>query len=654
MKIKIVTIDVEVYKDVGFMVWKEYKKDNYNIIYLHEKDKILDFLKNNEQDKTLLYGFNIKRYDLLVVIGSLYCDNMQDIQNLNELVLQDNKTRNKNPWWNKHKSAIYKIMDRLFIADIYLMNGWDNDARRASLKWVCCNLNRNNIVETPVGFDEEIKDKPDLLKQCIEYCTNDVRETESLIDHFRVMFKGRYEMFKKYKQKSMMSCDNTTVGYHIIKHFMEKENITIRAKKNFPPNHTIPVKDIIFPYIKIKNKQVNDQINNKYIYIKNEDYFKFTADLQNNVPLKPFIDKTVIHFGKGGGHGCYKNNIFESNDEYTILSFDVASYYPSIVIENKLFIRQIGKAFIDVYANIKAERFKYPKGDPNNLYLKETLNAIVGLSNNMDSDFYDPYFFYSVTLNGQLILYWICEEIVSKTRSRVLLFNTDGCEIMIHRNDVNLFYEIMSEFEKQTRLVFEYKEYEKLIVANVNNYIAVYKTGKEEKGRNDTLDLANPQMTFFKNGKEYAIKTKGIIFNIQDNELHKNNGGRIYKKALLNYYIHGIPVAESIYNNNNLEDYLIFVRKNNNTMIVYYDGKNYNELKNRVIRYVYSKPSGKPSKLFRKGKNGYTALNKSNKVSERIIEYIDKESIEVVNKVSYFNHLQNVINNMIETNNELF
>lgn len=653
MKIKIITLDVEVYKDTAFMVWKEYNKDECHVIYLHEKDKIMEFLKNNEQNKSILYGFNIKRYDLPVIIGSIYCENMKEIGLLNELVLQDNKVRNKNSWWLTHKNAIYKIMDKLFIADIYLMNGWDNDARRASLKWVCCNLNRNNIVETPVNFDEEIIDKPEVLQKCIDYCINDVRETENLINHFKVMFKGRYEMFKKYKQKQMMSCDNTTVGYHIIKHFLEKENIPLGQKRHFKADHTIPVKSIVFPYIRIKNKFVNEQIENKYIYVKNEDYFKFTADLPNNVPLRPFIDKTVIHFGKGGGHGCYKKTIFESNEEYTILSFDVASYYPSIVIENKLYIHQIGKAFIDVYSNIKKERFKYPKGDPNNLYLKETLNAIVGLSNNMDSDFYDPYFFYSVTLNGQLILYWICEEIVHKTRSRVLLFNTDGCEIMIHRNDVTLFYEIMKDFEEKTKLVFEYKEYEKLIVANVNNYIALYKTGKKEDGRNDNPDTVNPKMVFFRNGEEYAVKTKGIIFNIQDNELHKNNGGRIYKKALLNYYIHQIPIAETIYNNNNIEDYLIFVRKNNNTAIVYYDGKNYNELKNRVIRYVYSKPGVTLSKLYRKGKNGYTALNKSNKVSERIVEYIDREDINVVNKVSYFNHLQNIINNMIETSNTL-
>lgn len=652
--LKIITLDVEIYNDKGFFIYKEYNSDKYRIIDLLNKQKIKAFLDAHDKKKAMLFGFNIKRYDILIIVGSLLCENFEQIKTLNNLVLSENKQRKKDQWWITNSRKIYEIINNLLICDIYLMNGWDDDSKRASLKWVCCNLNKNNIVETPVSFTENITHDSALLKKCIEYCKNDVKETESLLEHFRVMIKGRHQMYKKYKNERMLSCDNTTVGYYIIKHFIEAEGITMEKKQNFPPEHQVPVKQVIFPYIKIENKLINENIQTKKIYIKGENDFKFTAPLVNRINKIPFLQNTMIDFGVGGGHGCYGNYVYESDENYTIISFDVASYYPSIVIENELYIKQIGPAFRQVYKNIKEERFKYPKSDPNNLYLKETLNAIVGLSNNMESDFYDPYFFYSVTLNGQLILYWICETILKHTESRVLLFNTDGCEIMINRKDIPRFYEIMDMFVNQTKLKFEYKEYKKLIVANVNNYIALYKTGTEKEGENTKIDLENPPDTFFKNGKEYSVKTKGIIFNLQSTELHKNNGGKIYKKALINYYIHNIPISDSIYNNNNLIDYLIFVRKNNNTCIVYFDGKKYIELPNRVIRYVYGQKNNNISKLYRKGKNGYVALNKSNRISEHIIDYIDKYDISIVNKISYLNHLKNVINNMIDTKHTLF
>ena len=125
------------------------------------------------------------------------------------------------------------------------------------------------------------------------------------------------------------------------------------------------------------------------------------------------------------------------------------------------------------------ERKKIPKKDPKNYVYKIVLNSTYGLSNDENSFLYDPQFTMKITINGQLSLTMLYEMICEGIPGALpLMQNTDGLETMIPREYVDKYMEICKRWEDITSLQLEHDTYSKIILGDVNNYIAVTEKGK--------------------------------------------------------------------------------------------------------------------------------------------------------------------------------
>jgi hypothetical protein len=138
-----------------------------------------------------------------------------------------------------------------------------------------------------------------------------------------------------------------------------------------------------------------------------------------------------------------------------------------------------------------------------------------------------------------------------------IMQNTDGLETLIPREYVDKYYEICAEWEKITNLQLEHDTYQKIVLGDVNNYIAVneYKEihpDLVEKMKNDYPD------DLFKEegGKHYhaGTKCKGR-FEFNNLALHKNKSFLIIPKALFYYFVHGIEPWVTITANTNIFDF---------------------------------------------------------------------------------------------------
>ena len=58
----------------------------------------------------------------------------------------------------------------------------------------------------------------------------------------------------------------------------------------------------------------------------------------------------------GGLHSVNKPERFEFNDNTHVFDDDVTSLYPSIVIQNNIYPKHLGPAFVKVYKQIRDER----------------------------------------------------------------------------------------------------------------------------------------------------------------------------------------------------------------------------------------------------------------------------------------------------------
>lgn len=171
----------------------------------------------------------------------------------------------------------------------------------------------------------------------------------------------------------------------------------------------------------------------------------------------------------------------KADDEWMILDADVTSMYPSISIANNVYPEHLGITFCKVYKDLFEERAKYPKGSGPNGAIKLALNSVYGKSNSKFSPLYDPKYTLTITVNGQLCLSMLAEQLMG-IGCKIIQCNTDGVTALVKRSREKDYYEITKQWEKTVGLKLEYAVYSMMALADVNNYIAVYEDGKAESG----------------------------------------------------------------------------------------------------------------------------------------------------------------------------
>ena len=74
--------------------------------------------------------------------------------------------------------------------------------------------------------------------------------------------------------------------------------------------------------------------------------------------LKPKIGDTVYKIGLGGIHSQEAKLVVKSDDVMVLRNADIASMYPSIILELGLFPKSLGKEWLSVYRKIYQTRLK--------------------------------------------------------------------------------------------------------------------------------------------------------------------------------------------------------------------------------------------------------------------------------------------------------
>lgn len=221
--------------------------------------------------------------------------------------------------------------------------------------------------------------------------------------------------------------------------------------------------------------------------------------------LNTMINGFTYIFGTGGIHGSVESQIVRSDDEYIITDFDVASYYPNLAIKNKLYPEHLGVGFCDTLLEIFEERVRHPKDKyPEiNQALKDALNVPYGDSNNEHSPFRDSQYTMKITINGQLLLCMLAEQMIKVPGLSLVQINTDGVTVRYPRVNRPMVDQIADWWMKNTLLTLEAVDYKVMAIKNVSAYIAVdYKNKIKRKkdycyigahtGRTDEMDWNQP------------------------------------------------------------------------------------------------------------------------------------------------------------------
>jgi hypothetical protein len=407
--------------------------------------------------------------------------------------------------------------------DVFKLNHWDNPAKRSSLKWIQYTMDWKNIIDMPIHHSTEIV--ADQIPEVIKYCINDVRSTKQIMQLSKSQIDLRGSLTNEYGI-DLYSASEPRISKELFLYFLSKETgikkydlRQLRTKRD-----KIVVDDIILPYIEFKTATFQNLLR------KFREVVIYPGETKGGFKYSVQYKGVKTDYGLGGIHGARSSRVYKSTDDMIIMTSDVVSFYPNLAIRNKWSPAHLPQdEFCNLYEWFFEERKKIPKKDPKNYVYKIILNSTYGLSNDENSFLYDPEFTMRITINGQLSLTMLYEMLVEAIPGAIpLMQNTDGLETMIPREYVKKYMDICAEWERITNLQLEHDKYFKLVLGDVNNYIAVTEDGKSKcKGRFEYDNLA----------------------------LHKNKSFLIIPKALHAYFVDGVEPEEFMKQNQNIFDY---------------------------------------------------------------------------------------------------
>ncbi len=274
----------------------------------------------------------------------------------------------------------------------------------------------------------------------------------------------------------------------------------------------------------------------------------------------------MLTYGIGGLHSVNKNEQYFSNDEFQVVTSDVASLYPNLII-NYQCIRF--PEVLNRYIRVKDERIiaKKAKQKEKDTFFKLILNSTSGLLDNQHSWLYYPEGAMKLRLIGQLVLTKFI-EVCLINNWQVVSANTDGIEVIVPRDQLQKYETLLNEACSNFNLDLEHEYYNKIIYKNVNNYLALTESNKVKRKGLFLLD-------FNEEGK-------------RETPLGNSVDEIVISKALNAYYTKGISIRDFISNpeENKLHIY-DFCKSNkiSRNFVVYHN----NEVQQNLNRYYFTR-----------------------------------------------------------------
>ncbi|OTQ84475.1 DNA polymerase [Bacillus subtilis subsp. subtilis] len=549
--------DFEVFKHNWMVVLIDYDTKKGKVI-VDDVDELKRFYQLFKDD--IWIGYNSRMYDQYILKGILLGMNPYYISSriINDNVKGFNVVREG-----------YKIP----------LNNFDITTGFHSLKQLEGFMG-SRIKESSVPFDIARALTEKEIKEVVEYCIHDVKQTIEVFDNKKEEFESQLALIEAFDlEMSMFTKTKAQLSAFILG--AEKQgNRGDEFELRFP--NTLKIE---------KYKHIVDWYRNP----ENLDYKK---NLKVDVAGVPHI------FAWGGLHGALP----KYKDEGVILCCDVASLYPSIMIEYDYISRNVKNPL--KYTEIRDTRLELKrKKDPKQAPYKIVLNSTYGAMKDQYNPLYDPLMANNVCLAGQLLLLDLIEKI--EPYCKLIQSNTDGLFMKVEKeSDIDLIKEVAKEWETRTRLDLEWDVYEKIYQKDVNNYIIIDKDQK------------------YKSKGAYVKKLNNLDYDVP-----------IVNKAMIEYFTKDIPVEKTINECDQLREFQKISKVSNKYMYALYGEE---RLPEKVLR-VFASNDEDAKGVFkvkteeRIEKIGNTPprcfINNDNVIDLKVPDYLDKEYyIEIAKK----------------------
>lgn len=450
--------------------------------------------------------------------------------------------------------------------DLFKIHHFDNVSKATSLKVLEFNMRMQSIEDLPFPVGTMLtSEQADML---ISYMWHDIDATLMFLERTQKQITMREGLSEKF-DRNMMNMSDVKIGEVILVTEMESQGIQCfeyvdnKKVKRQTKRESIDLNQVIFPYVgfeRVEFQNIHNYLASKVI---KETKGVFTG-------LVATVEGVDYKFGTGGIHASVESQVIHTTDTHQIVDVDVASFYPNLGIKNKLFPAHLGKEFCDAYLNVYHTRKTYPKGTAENEAFKLALNGAYGGSNNEYSPFFDSFYTMSITINGQLLLCMLVEQMLKVPGLRMIQANTDGITYLCPHEYLDHTRAVCRWWEELTQLELEEALYNRMFIRDVNSYMAEKQDGK------------------VKRIGAYAYETAEENPGTRELPYHKDWSARIVAKAAEAALVHGQDVRDFITSHDDIFDFFLRTKVPRSSTLEWGG-----EQVNNIVRY-YISSTGKP------------------------------------------------------------
>jgi hypothetical protein len=527
---------VKFFKQVDkYITWGDYYTTNINIpeniIFcgynnLHYDNPIINYI--------IEYEDKLMQYNIPTICSSIF--------NLSKTITTSSED-NIDAW--KHWK--YQIWFDTF--DILTM--LYSNKLRVGLKEIQVTMQYPNVQEFVCDWTKPLPLED--FDSMIDYNINDIESTSELLNRCKKDVDLRIAIEDEYGVR-VLSKDGVNIGMKILtQKYLEKTGLTWQDIKDLrSPMSVIPLKDVILPFIKYDSpilQRVLDDMKNQIVSPGRKGY-------EN----KFVFNNLRYSVGVGGIHSVNSPEIIIPRDDEMLIDIDVASLYPSMLIEYEFYPKHLGKEFLEVYKQIKDERIeaKHNGDKVKNETLKLALNGLSGNLQNEHNFCYSPFAVMQIRINGQLLLLMLAEKL-TQIGCRIVQANTDGLFVLLKKDVYSKVNSICREWEQLTKLTLEEDRFKAMYQYAINDYFAITEDNK--------------------------VKEKGMF--ITTIKLGKGLTPKIIPKAVISFFKDGISVEDTIKNCTDIRDFLMSEKTGKQWHVEYM-----NEEQQRTNRFYASTNGG--------------------------------------------------------------
>lgn len=527
---------VKFFKQVDkYITWGDYYTTNINIpanvIFcgynnLHYDNPIINYI--------IEYEDKLMQYNIPTICSSIF--------NLSKTITTSSED-NIDAW--KHWK--YQIWFDTF--DILTM--LYSNKLRVGLKEIQVTMQYPNVQEFVCDWTKPLPLED--FDSMIDYNINDIESTSELLNRCKKDVDLRIAIEDEYGVR-VLSKDGVNIGMKILtQKYLEKTGLTWWDIKDLrSPMSVIPLKDVILPFIKYDSpilQRVLEDMKNQIVSPGRKGY-------EN----KFVFNNLRYSVGVGGIHSVNSPEIIIPRDDEMLIDIDVASLYPSMLIEYEFYPKHLGKEFLEVYKQIKDERIeaKHNGDKVKNETLKLALNGLSGNLQNEHNFCYSPFAVMQIRINGQLLLLMLAEKL-TQIGCRIVQANTDGLFVLLKKDVYFKVNSICREWEQLTKLTLEEDRFKAMYQYAINDYFAITEDNK--------------------------VKEKGMF--ITTVKLGKGLTPKIIPKAVISFFKDGIPVEDTIKNCTDIRDFLMSEKTGKQWHVEYM-----NEEQQRTNRFYASTNGG--------------------------------------------------------------